>query len=180
MSQTPLIPPPQPGTLYFGYGSNLWLHQMAQRCPTSSYLGVARLGNYTWQINTRGYANVVPSPSTNSSSSTTTTSEPHNYSNEVYGLVYSLLPSDEQHLDINEGVPIAYVKAHLRCEFWPGTLEDRVNASEPAPESREMLVYIDHKRTSPGKPREEYVYRMNEGIRDAVALGVPEGESEPF
>jgi hypothetical protein len=49
----------KPQTLYFGYGSNLWLHQMQLRCPTSQYLGVARLPNYRWIINDRGYANVV-------------------------------------------------------------------------------------------------------------------------
>jgi hypothetical protein len=38
--------PAKPQTLYFGYGSNLWLHQMQLRCPTSQYLGVARLPNY--------------------------------------------------------------------------------------------------------------------------------------
>lgn len=46
-------------TLYFGYGSNLWKHQMVQRCPTSKYLGIARLNDYRWIINERGYANVV-------------------------------------------------------------------------------------------------------------------------
>lgn len=46
-------------TLYFGYGSNLWLHQMHLRCLTSEYVGIARLNGYRWMINSRGYANVV-------------------------------------------------------------------------------------------------------------------------
>ncbi|KAL9584321.1 MAG: hypothetical protein Q9203_004702, partial [Teloschistes exilis] len=41
-------------TLYFAYGSNLWLHQMSLRCPSSVYVGVARLPNYRWIINARG------------------------------------------------------------------------------------------------------------------------------
>lgn len=44
--------------LYFGYGSNLWKAQMQSRCPTSKYLGIARLNGYRWIINKRGYANV--------------------------------------------------------------------------------------------------------------------------
>lgn len=159
LSQTPLSNP----TIYFGYGSNLWLHQMATRCPTSTYLGVARLPHYTWLINDRGYANVVEA---NSSSS--------HYSDEVYGLVYSLLPEDEKRLDRNEGVPIAYTKELIPCEFWPGASDEKVNTSLPPFETRSMLVYIDRNRTTPDKPRDEYVYRMNQGIRDAVERGVPE------
>lgn len=161
------MPPPQaplstPPTIYFGYGSNLWLHQMALRCPTSRYLGVARLRHYTWLINDRGYANVVENPR-----------DAESYSDKVYGLVYSLLPSDEQRLDRNEGVPVAYTKELISCEFWPGSVHETVDTSSPPPETRNMLVYIDRTRTKPDRPRDEYVYRMNQGIRDAVELGVP-------
>ncbi|GAB7351274.1 hypothetical protein MBLNU459_g1692t1 [Dothideomycetes sp. NU459] len=125
-------------TLYFGYGSNLWLHQMAQRCPSSTYLGIARLDGYRWMINSRGYANVVQvSNSTTSTTATTTTtttstasssssssssSSPDNkvdYSSVVYGLVYALPPADEAALDRNEGVPVAYNKEMLDVRFWP-------------------------------------------------------------
>ncbi|KAL1605955.1 hypothetical protein SLS59_003078 [Nothophoma quercina] len=159
VSQAPLAP----STIYFGYGSNLWLHQMSIRCPTSKYLGVARLSHYTWLINDRGYANVVEQPE----------SSP-NYTDYVYGLVYSLLPEDEKRLDRNEGVPIAYTKELIPCDFWPSDTHSKANTSEPPFETRDMLVYIDRNRTSPDKPREEYVYRMNQGIRDALERGVPE------
>ncbi len=157
--QTPLTAP----TIYFGYGSNLWLHQMATRCPTSTYLGVARLNHYTWLINDRGYANVVEA----------TKSSP-NYSDHVYGLVYSLLPEDEKRLDRNEGVPVAYTKELIPCDFWPSTTHEKADTSVPPFETRSMLVYIDRNRTTPDRPREEYVYRMNQGIRDALERGVPE------
>ena len=163
LPQTPLSPP----TTYFGYGSNLWQHQMTTRCPTSTYLGVARLPHYTWQINTRGYANVVSAPS----------SSP-NYSDSVYGLVYGLPPLDEQQLDRNEGVPVAYTKEWIKCDFWPGGVGEKIDTEMEPKERREMLVYVDRKRTTPDVPREEYVYRMNRGIRDALALGVPEGYVE--
>jgi gamma-glutamylcyclotransferase len=152
-------------TIYFGYGSNLWLHQMTTRCPTSTYLGVARLRNYHWIINDRGYANVVEQSEQTSSDS---------YADVVFGLVYSLLPEDEKKLDRNEGVPVAYTKEMLECDFWPSDTEHKVDTSKDPERKEDMLVYIDRNRVSPDKPRDEYVYRMNQGIADAVKLGVPE------
>ncbi|THX33803.1 hypothetical protein D6D12_01365 [Aureobasidium pullulans] len=152
-------------TLYFGYGSNLWQHQMNLRCPTSEYLGVARLDNYRWMINDRGYANVVqvdPSPS----------AEP-SYANVVYGLVYSLQPSDEEELDINEGVPFAYTKEDLQVSFWPKEKKDEPVDTHKTPKKQDMLVYIDRERVIDSKPKHEYIYRMNMGISDALKEGVP-------
>ncbi|CAN9349305.1 unnamed protein product [Alternaria alternata] len=159
--QLPMAPSASP-TIYFGYGSNLWLHQMTTRCPTSTYLGVARLPNYQWIINDRGYANVVEVADSNSTSMSP-------YDDVVFGLVYSLEAEDEKRLDKNEGVPVAYTKEMLECEFWPS------DTRAQNPEKKEgMLVYIDRNRVQPDKPREEYIYRMNQGITDAVKLGVPE------
>jgi gamma-glutamylcyclotransferase len=148
-------------SLYFGYGSNLWLHQMAVRCPSSPYLGVARLSSYRWIINSRGYANVVETKSS---------------SDIVYGLVYTLTPADEARLDVNEGVPVAYTKETLPCAFWKADSENRGKVDVDAPpteEAKEMLVYIDRKRMEPAEPKGEYVVRMNKGIVDAVKMGVP-------
>jgi gamma-glutamylcyclotransferase len=163
------MPPDQQPTLYFSYGSNLWLHQMSTRCPSSPYTGIARLKNYTWIINDRGYANVI------SSSSTSLSSSPSKYTNEVYGLVYTLTPSDKSQLDKNEGVPLAYTKETLPCDFWPSNTSHRVDTSKSPEEKKDMLVYIDRKRITPDEPRKEYVYRMNQGIADAIKLGVPKG-----
>ncbi|KAF1361036.1 hypothetical protein EJ07DRAFT_164638 [Lizonia empirigonia] len=145
ISQTPLPAP----TIYFGYGSNLWQHQMAVRCPTSSYLGVARLAHHTWLINSRGTPTWCRAARRRAATRT-------------------------PRLDRNEGVPVAYTKEMIACEFWPSTGGDRVDTGAPPFETREMLVYIDRNRTTPDKPREEYVYRMNQGIKDAVRMGVPE------
>lgn len=151
------------GTLYFGYGSNLWKTQMLKRCPSSVYQGIARLNGYRWIINDRGYANVVQTSNT--------------ASDEVWGLVYSLTPSDESKLDLNEGVPYAYTKENLLVDSWPfpTTSEDGKPDVGAAPERKEMLVYIDPVRTEADAPKREYVYRMNRGVADAVAEGVPEG-----
>ncbi|KAL6173237.1 hypothetical protein ACJQWK_00798 [Exserohilum turcicum] len=165
-------PTSPPLTLYFGYGSNLWLHQMATRCPDSQYLGIALLPHYTWLINDRGYANVVSAPCPD-----TATSGSSRYKTSVYGLVYSLTPSDEARLDINEGVPIAYTKEYLPCSFWAATSREpgtKIDTSQPPSETnKRLLVYIDRVRTAPSTPRDEYVYRMNRGIHDALGCGVP-------
>ncbi|PSK38156.1 hypothetical protein B9Z65_1347 [Elsinoe australis] len=150
-------------TIYFGYGSNLWKKQMRMRCPDSKYLGVARLNDYKWIINDRGYANVVQV----SKEIDATDVE---YS---YGLVYCLSKSDEDKLDLNEGVPIAYQKEHLQVDFWESKGGKAVHISEE-PEKVKMLVYIDRNRTAPDDPKHEYIYRMNQGIKDAVAAGVPQ------
>jgi gamma-glutamylcyclotransferase len=88
-------------SLYFAYGSNLSLEQMAARCPESRYIGLARLHDFRWQINQRGVANVVPKRGS-----------------VVEGLCYLLSRKDEVRLDKNEGVPIAYVKQHEEVELF--------------------------------------------------------------
>jgi len=147
-------------TLYFGYGSNIWLHQMSLRCPTSKYIGVARLPNFRWIINSRGYANVVASAS----------------SDEVYGLVYSLAPSDEAQLDINESVPHAYTKETMKANLWVSKIGEPVDvaAGGTGKAAADLLVYIDRHRTADDAPKKEYIHRMNMGIKDALKRGVPE------
>lgn len=152
-------------TVYFGYGSNLWQEQMHVRCPTSDYLGIARLDDYRWMISERSYANVVQVKPSSSA-------EP-SYSNVVYGLVYSLLPSDEERLDRYEGVPISYTKENLTVSFWRKEKEGKPIDIHKDPESTEMLVYIDRERTTDGEPAKEYIPRMNHGIHDALKEGVP-------
>ncbi|KAI9696104.1 MAG: hypothetical protein M1836_005935 [Candelina mexicana] len=148
-------------SLYFGYGSNLWLHQMAQRCPNSPYLGTAALHNWRWIINERGYATVVPSKG-----------------GIVYGLVYKLTEDDEEALDVNEGVSTgAYVKRTLDIVLFAEASGGDVDA-----EGRmiEGLVYVDEARTEESTPNEEYVHRMNMGIGDALKKGVPKWYIQTF
>lgn len=205
-------------TLYFAYGSNLWLAQMRRRCPSSVYLGVARLrsngsSRWRWVINERGYANVVEIPT---SSFVATAHEgqeqekdgdgdEHDENDVVYGIVYALPPApsaDEESLDAAEGVPVAYGKEYHAVDFWPcaqkspppppviaGGEEEAgpevevvspaelfVDVAKEAPQRVEgVLVYVDRLRTAEGVPKKEYVGRMNEAVRDAVALGVPRG-----
>ncbi|MDX2287876.1 MAG: gamma-glutamylcyclotransferase family protein [Hyphomicrobiaceae bacterium] len=46
--------------LYFAYGSNMSPRQMARRCPGSRAIGRAVLADWSFIINTRGAANIVP------------------------------------------------------------------------------------------------------------------------
>ncbi|KAF5604228.1 hypothetical protein FPANT_1522, partial [Fusarium pseudoanthophilum] len=91
-------------TLYFAYGSNLHLAQMAHRCPGSVFKGKATLDSYRWQINERGVANVVESGSEHS----------------VQGLLYMIGPKDERTLDRSEGVSKGFYQKYLmRVSFEP-------------------------------------------------------------
>lgn len=75
---------------------------MARRCPESRYMGIGYLHGYRFQINQRGYANVIPSPD-----------------DVVAGLCYLLSAGDEARLDVNEGVAIGcYEKEPLVVEVF--------------------------------------------------------------
>jgi gamma-glutamylcyclotransferase len=161
---------------YFGYGSNLWIDQMARRCPQSKFYGVAKLNSYSWIINKRGYANVVHN----------TEDRPAYFPKypEVWGMVYSVSESDEKQLDLNEGVAHrAYDKEWLEVEFWRteepfSVLPDkrkplRVIDVEAEPALVKMLVYINPDLVEKSVPKNEYIVRMNRGISDAIQVGVP-------
>ncbi|KAI1436736.1 hypothetical protein GGR50DRAFT_187955 [Xylaria sp. CBS 124048] len=167
--------------LYFAYGSNLWLEQMAARCPNSTFIGTAILPDYRWQINERGVANVVRAAG---------------YS--VHGLVFELGPGDETNLDLFEGVGTdAYSKTYhsviLRPSWslrkppsllrmtdgahpWVASHTQKDNEAARAWDSsliHHVLVYASDTYIISDAPRDEYVRRMNLAIEDAAALGVP-------
>lgn len=174
----------RPTKLYFAYGSNLHIKQMNRRCPNSKYIGKARLSNYRWQINERGYANV-------------TEAEGH----WVDGLVYEIDDIDEAKLDINEGVAKnAYNKRYMTVllhraqrALYRRPIAWIVEKGGPAAVDRQAKLVAQGRRESPllhwqdgvliyinpncivdSNPKEEYVNRINLGIADARALGVDE------
>ena len=73
---------------YFAYGSNMCLDQMRQRCPDAKWVGVARLAEYRFHINGRGYASIQPSPE-----------------HVVFGLLWRISDADEKTLDQYEDYP---------------------------------------------------------------------------
>ena len=91
---------------------------------------------------------------------------------EVYGLVYSITSSDEDKLDRNEGVPSSYTKEMVNVDFWESKDGKGVDVRFQGVK-KDVLVYIDRKRVTDDKPQEEYVHRMNMGIKDAVDSGIP-------
>lgn len=151
-----------PSSLYFAYGSNLWLHQMSKRCPESPFIGTARLDGWKFIINKRGYATIVQSKN-----------------DYVWALVYDLTADDEATLDIHEGVPFAYVKKYLDVTLWDANVVDEAGVPIPPGNGNSVgrtvssLGYVDEIRTEEGSPKEEYIYRVGMGIEDAVAKGVP-------
>lgn len=169
------------GTFYFSYGSNMWLDQMAHRCPNSKYLGIANVPGYRWIINARGSANIVQVSNTHTANPSE--SQQPSLSDPVWGLVYYLAPSDEAYLDTREHVPDHFTKEMLPTQFWPSkyiceapfssATEDKIDVAK-APETVDMLVYVNRLRTTEDLPRDEYVLRMNKGISDALKVGVSE------
>jgi gamma-glutamylcyclotransferase len=192
--------PRRPQTLYFAYGSNLSFQQMAVRCPESRYIGRALLPGFRWQINQRGFANIVAEPGST-----------------VEGLCYLLSQRDEARLDKSEGVPTAYSKKQAEVEMFTasGALVGRkvteiiaqgiVSRSvqgrslgergslgkfhlQSGPRNAQCeksktgrkaegevvtaLVYMSLAYVVDGPPRNEYVTRMNQAIADGTALGM--------
>ena len=74
--------------MYFAYGSNMHLQQMAARCRDSRLFAKGILRSYKWQINSRGGANVVEG----------------NQEDFVEGIVFTVSPSDVQALRHYENV----------------------------------------------------------------------------
>ena len=137
-------------------------------------------------VNTRGYANVVRCED-----------QIEREDNVVYGIVYSMSKADEGRLDRHEGVDAsaprsldetiasrevrpkeqqrgAYNKWYLPVEV--STWIDLVLQATYEGASRlTALVYVDECRVNEGLPHEEYVGRINRGIEEAAALGLPLG-----
>ncbi|TVY28645.1 hypothetical protein LHYA1_G002340 [Lachnellula hyalina] len=174
--------------LYFAYGSNLSLTQMASRCPTSTYHALGALRGWKWIIGERGYANIVVSPAEPATATATAKAastarsvfglrgkslppadeeeeEEEKGADYVIGMLYHLGAADETVLDQAEGVPYAYEKQKLEVSV----LDAR---GQETGQRVQALVYVDVARTGTGVCREEYVGRMNRGVRDAEAKGM--------
>ncbi|KAI1272312.1 hypothetical protein F5Y07DRAFT_304703 [Xylaria sp. FL0933] len=212
-----------PGQLYFAYGSNLSTTQMKHRCPHSPPIGLAHLAGWTWIINERGYANIIPEEYyiKDGTGSGTGTDLGHVLSQDqlpslspghpigVHGLVYRLHPDDKETLDRYEGVGYAYEKVMMkipRSNFsylhsvgnsWTSTMKASSKSEagqsptaktktlhngkmaeqplERKPEINdeiELLVYVDTINVTPSAPKEEYIDRMNRGIKEASERGL--------
>ena len=84
-------------TLYFAYGSNINLEQMAYRCPDATVVGPVTLENYELLFRGNGDGFGVA------------TIEPKEGS-KVFGLLWNITPKCEKSLDRYEGYPHLYDK----------------------------------------------------------------------
>ena len=108
--------------LYFAYGANLNLNDMAYRCPDARPLKSFRLRN--WQLAFNGVATIQP-----------------NTDEVVNGALWEITEECEDSLDIFEGFPYLYTKIHLEQDgeqFMVYVMND----DDPAPPSRSYLNTI--------------------------------------
>ena len=107
--------------LYFAYGSNMDVDQMAMRCPDAVFVGSAALQDYKFELDSSGVATVVEMPGST-----------------VRGVLWLISESDERSLDGYEGVWYGcYRKAVL-------PVIDNRGVSLPA------LVYISNRHVHDG------------------------------
>ncbi|EEB87506.1 hypothetical protein MPER_15124 [Moniliophthora perniciosa FA553] len=106
-----------------------------------------------WIIIHRGCANIVPSEN-----------------DYIYGFVYEINKKDEQTLDRYEGVPACYSKLTLPVEL----VKNIDSNVRDGIKMLDVMVYVDEENLTDGSIREEYIYRMNQAIADAVREGVPQ------
>ena len=122
--------------LYFAYGSNLDLAQMAQRCPDAEIVGPVRLENYELRFRGSGFATVAPKKGST-----------------VHGLVWKITPNCEQSLDRYEGYPHFYYKTELELPL--AETGKKLTA----------FVYIMHEERKLGIPTSAYIRTCVDGYR---------------
>lgn len=190
------------GTFYFAFGSNLSTTQMAIRCihhqSSSIPVAIARLDAYEWIICQRGYANVVSLPSDTPASDTTTVwGLLYNMSAEdearldlyeghdnIRNPNPEINPDPQQQIerpylqgnwDYNKHyLPVTVTKWLANPNDYGISIPNLDPASPHQPSIVRVLVYVDEHRTTPGPINQEYIGRMNRGIRESVALGIPQ------
>jgi len=193
------------GTFYFAFGSNLSPSQMSLRLhhsPRSSEpVGIARLDSHAWIICERGYANVVSLPLSNTASDENTVwgvlynMSPEDEARldlyEGHDEVRNLSPQINPDHASQGWKPYLQGGWDYNKHYLPMTVtkwlrdprEYGVDVANWETDSASLqqqttiraLVYVDEHRTRPGAIKHEYVGRMNRGIVESVALGLPEG-----
>ena len=123
-------------TLYFAYGSNINLNQMAYRCPDASVMGPVTLENYELLFRRGGFATVMPCEG-----------------GTVHGLLWSLTPDCERSLDRYEGFPRFYDKRMVTVRDGEGR-------------SLSVMVYImDERFREPMLPSSTYYNGILDGYQ---------------
>jgi len=129
------------GQLYFAYGSNINLEQMAVRCPAATPVCPVALDNYRLafrgSFNFSGVATIIPAQG-----------------EKVYGLLWRITPACEQALDRYEGYPRLYGKEQV-------TVRDRNGQQYP------VMVYIMAREfcLDPAEPSQSYFSGIVQGCK---------------
>ena len=126
--------------LYFAYGSNINLDQMAHRCPDAQVVGPVVLENYKLLFCGNTHGNGVA------------TIRPHK-GREVHGLLWKITPKCEQALDVYEGYPRLYDKRDV-------TVRDRSGR-----EITVMAYVMTDRYKEPAMPSSYYYNGILEGYR---------------
>jgi len=127
--------------LYFAYGSNINLEQMADRCPAATPLRPVVLDNYRLafrgSFSFNGVATIIPAQG-----------------EKVYGLLWRITPACELSLDRYEGYPHLYGKEQI-------TVRDRDGRRHP------VMVYImSHEEwLVPAEPSQPYFSGIVQGYK---------------
>lgn len=122
--------------LYFAYGSNLNMDQMAFRCPGAQPVGRARL--WDWELEFRRVLTIVRKPGAC-----------------VEGALWWITPEDEEALDRYEGYPEWYDKRYVEVTGVDGEVPGRTTA---------MTYVLEYGVPEP--PSERYLRTCIEGCRD--------------
>ena len=109
--------------LYFAYGANLNLNDMAYRCPGAKPVTAFSLKN--WRLSFNGVATILPATENDS----------------VPGAIWEITDHCEDSLDIFEGYPYLYTKIHLQQDD-VSFMVYVMNENNPAPPSKNYLKTI--------------------------------------
>ncbi|KAI9667878.1 MAG: hypothetical protein M1821_000697 [Bathelium mastoideum] len=114
--------------LYFAYGSNMYLPQMAIRCPDSTLFARGILRRYKWQTNSLGGGNVVEA----------------NEEDFVEGIIFTVSPSDIQALRRYERVDSQrFVECRVDVEVEP-ILDTAFTGQKPADVAQTLTLRNSH------------------------------------
>lgn len=122
--------------LYFAYGSNINLDQMAYRCPAAQVVGPVTLEGWELLFRRGGFATIAPKEG-----------------EKVTGLLWSITPACERSLDRYEGYPRFYDKRMVTVQDSEGR-------------ALSVMAYImDERFRAPMLPSNSYYQGILEGYR---------------
>ena len=124
------------GKLYFAYGSNINLEQMAYRCPDAQVAGPVTLEGWELLFRGSGVATIGPKEGA-----------------AVHGLLWQLTPDCERSLDRYEGYPHLYVKEPVKVRDAQGQ------------ELTVMAYVMTERYRTPAVPPASYYQGILEGYR---------------